>query len=183
MLAARGVVPRPLFGPLAKLTKRSRAAALWKKAEGDMSQKFGYDHNREEAEKRCSDSAEWQDIKAGIEAEAQLEAERHAPETKAAIGAVDREIRKRVPEKKRNRRLAELDQSFEKGIYLPGTMGFSLQVDHALEILKLERERGTNEREALRLHPGAAVVLSKAKEYRRRDRGPGRWRGKWTFEA
>jgi hypothetical protein len=72
-------------------------------------------------------------------------------------------------EEERKRRMAELDRSFEKGIYPPGTMGFRLQVDHALEVLKLERERG-----ALRFHPVAAAVLEKAEEYRRRERGLGR---------
>jgi hypothetical protein len=50
-------------------------------------------------------------------------------------------------------------------------MGFSLQVDQALEVLKLERERGKDEREALRLHPGAVAILEKAEEYRRREKG------------
>jgi hypothetical protein len=103
-----------------------------------------------------------------------LEAERNAPETKAALEATEREIQKRLPEEKRQQRIMELDQAFEKGIYSPGTMGFNLQVDQALEVLKLERERGTDEREALRLHPGAAAVLEKAEEYRRRERGLGR---------
>jgi hypothetical protein len=93
------------------------------------------------------------------------------------------ELRDRVKELKRKneeaeegrtRRMAELDRSFEKGIYPPGTMGFRLQVDHALEVLKLEREYGTDEREALRFHPNAAAVLEKAEEYRRRERGLGR---------
>jgi hypothetical protein len=53
-------------------------------------------------------------------------------------------------------------------------VGFSLQVDHALEILKLERERGTDGRETLRLHSGAAAVLEEAEEYQKRGRGLGR---------
>jgi hypothetical protein len=165
---------------------RSRVTALWEKAGGDMSRKYtGYgqkeverrltsEYAKEEAEKRYSDSAEWKAIRANIEAEARLEAERNAPETKAALGAVEHEIQKRLPEEKRKQRIAELNWGFEKGIYSPGTMGFNLQVDHALEVLKLERERGTDEREALRLHPGAAAVLEKAEEYRRRERGLGR---------
>ena len=165
---------------------RYRAAALWEKAGGDMSRKYtGYGQEeverrltskyaREEAEKRYADSAEWKDIKANIKTEAQLEAEKNTPEMKAALDAVDREIRKRAPEEKRKQRIAELDRKFENGIYPPGTVGFSLQVDYSLEVLKLERERGTDERKALSLHPAAAAVLKKAEEYRRRDRGLGR---------
>jgi hypothetical protein len=119
----------------------------------------------EEAERCYSSSAEWEGIKANIEAEARLEAEKNAPETKAALDAVEREIQGRWPEEKRKQRIAELDRKFENGIYPSGTMGFHLQVDHALEVLKLEQERGTDERKALSLHPGAAAVLEKAEEY------------------
>jgi hypothetical protein len=164
----------------------SRVLTLWEKAGGDMSQKYtGYgrkevdrrltpEYAKEEAKRRYSNSAEWKDIKANIEAEARLEAEKNAPETKMVLDAVEREIRERAPEEKRNLKIAELDRKFENGMYSPGTMGFRLQVDHALEILELERERGTDEREALRLHPGAKAVLEKAEEYGRRERGLGR---------
>jgi hypothetical protein len=160
----------------------SRTTILWEKAGG---RKYGYgqeeverrliaEYAREEAKKCYSVSAEWRAIRANIESEARLEAERNAPETKAALDAVAREIQKRASEEKRNQRIAELDRGFEKGTYPPGTMGFRLQVDRALEVLKLERERGRDEREALRLHPGATAVLEKAEEYRKRERGMGR---------
>jgi hypothetical protein len=71
---------------------------------------------------------------------------------------------------------------FEKGIYPPGTMGFRLQVGQALEVLKLERERGMGERKALQLHSGVAAVLKKAEEYQRRERA-GAVRKNWTSEV
>ncbi|MDR1622238.1 MAG: hypothetical protein LBS00_07675 [Synergistaceae bacterium] len=162
---------------------RSRAATLWEKAGGgkypgysqkEVERSLTPEYAKEEAEKSSSGSAEWKAIKANIEAQARLEAERNAPEMKSAFDAVVREIQKRASEERRNQRIAELDRGFEKGVYPPGTMGFRLQVDHALEVLKLERERGTDEREALRLHPGAVAVLEKAEEYRKRERGVGR---------
>jgi hypothetical protein len=103
-----------------------------------------------------------------------LEAERNAPEIKTALVAAEREIRKRALEEKRNQRIAELDRKFEKGIYPPSTMGFRLQVEQALEVLQLERERGMDEQKALQLHPGVLAVLEKAEEYQKRERGLGR---------
>jgi hypothetical protein len=159
---------------------RSRTAALWEKAGGgkytgygrkEVERRLTPEYAKEEAEKCYSDSAEWKTIRASIEAGARLEAEKNAPETKAALDVVTREIQKIASEEKRNQRIAELDRGFKKGVYPPGTMGFSLQVGQALEVLNLERERGKDEREALRLHPGAAAVLEKAEEYRRRERG------------
>jgi hypothetical protein len=140
----------------------------------EVERRLTSEYAREEAEKRYSDSAGWKDIKANIEAGARLEAERNAPETKATLEVTEREIQKRLPEEKRKQKITELDRGFEKGIYSPGTMGFRLQADQALEVLKLERERGTDEREALCLHPGAAAVLEKAEEYWKRERGLGR---------
>jgi hypothetical protein len=159
---------------------RSRVAALWEKAGGGKYTGYGQkeverrltpEYAKEEAEKCYSGSAEWKGIRTNIEAGARLEAERNVPETKAAFDAAACEIRKRALEEKRNQRITELDRGFKKGVYPPGTMGFSLQVDQALEVLKLERECGKDEWEALRLHPGTAAVLEKAEEYRRRERG------------
>jgi hypothetical protein len=91
----------------------------------------------------------------------------------AVCDAVESELRKRELEEKWNREIAELDRNLEQFRYSPGTAGFQMQADQALEVLKLERS-GADEREALRLHPRAAAVLEEAAEYKKRDRGLGR---------
>jgi hypothetical protein len=50
----------------------------------------------------------------------------------------------------------------------PGTAGFSLLDDYAREVIKLERERGVDEKETMRRHPAAVAVLE---EHRKRDLG------------
>jgi hypothetical protein len=167
--------------------KQDRVEELWEKAGGDINLKDD-DYGKKEVDKRLSDeyaleeakksydkSAEWEAVKMRIAADAMTEARKRDPETKAVFDAVESELRKRELEEKRNREIAKLDRNLEQFRYSPGTAGFQMQADRALEVLKLEMERsGSDEREALRLHPRAAVVLEEAAEYKKRDRGLGR---------
>jgi hypothetical protein len=167
--------------------EQNHVEKLWTKAGGDMSLKND-DYGKKEVDKRISDeyaleeakksydkSVEWEAIKKRIAAAAMAEARKRDPETKAVCDAIESELRKRELEEKRDREIAKLDRNLEQFRYSPGTAGFQMQVDRALEVLRLEMERsGADEREALRLHPRAAAVLEEAAEYKKRDRGLGR---------
>jgi hypothetical protein len=167
--------------------KQRRTEELWEKAGGDMSLKHtGYgkaevdrrlsdEYALEEAKKRYDKSDEWKAVLKNVNNEALREAGRRDPKTWKAFGDVNRELEEREPERKLNRRIAELDGKLKKHVYALGSAGFSLLVEYASEVIQLEQERGNiDEREAGRLHPAAVAILEKDAEYRQRDRGLGR---------
>jgi hypothetical protein len=167
--------------------KQHRVEELWTQVGGNMSLKDD-DYGKKEVDKRLSDeyaleeakksydkSADWEAIRVRIALAATAEARKRDPKTKTVCDAIENELRKRELEEKRNREIAEMDRNLEQFRYSPGTAGSQMQVDRALRVLKLEKERsGSDEREALRLHPRAAAVLEEAAEYKKRDRGLGR---------
>jgi hypothetical protein len=58
-----------------------------------------------------------------------------------------------------------------------GSAGFSLLVDDAQEVIRLEQERGrVDEKEAMRRHSAAVATLREYAEYRQHDRELGRRR-------